>query len=86
MVCLVSGLSPISVPTGSELFPGRDNVLILTQEFDLTVRCNFQLHMFPFDTQRCSMEVLVFISMIKSTRHLRSKSIMTNVTLVSRML
>jgi hypothetical protein len=43
--------------TEAFLFGGEDNPVILTREYDLFFSCDFDLAMFPFDTQYCFIEV-----------------------------
>ncbi len=37
------------------LYPGKDNPLVLARSYIVTLSCTFQLTMFPFDSQQCSM-------------------------------
>ncbi|XP_068215954.1 uncharacterized protein [Palaemon carinicauda] len=42
-----------------ELFEGKENALIWLRKLTVTTSCQFNLEAFPFDTQSCSMSVLL---------------------------
>ena len=52
-----SRTSPLSESTGALLYSGTENGLNLMKAYDLTFMCDFDLKMFPFDTQHCSIQV-----------------------------
>lgn len=39
------------------VYPGRKNVLFLRQELSIAFQCQFDLRWFPFDNQRCSINL-----------------------------
>jgi len=43
-----------------EEFEGKDNALIYENVFALKFTCNFDLHLYPFDTQHCKIMVRCF--------------------------
>ena len=43
--------------TESYIFGGDENPIVLSREYDLSFSCDFDLVMFPFDTQYCFIEV-----------------------------
>jgi hypothetical protein len=49
--------NPVSEMMEAFLFRGDENPIVLTREYDLFFSCDFDLVMFPFDTQYCYIEV-----------------------------
>ena len=43
----------------TNVFEGKDNKLTFETSYTKIFRCEYQLHMYPFDTQRCTMDVVV---------------------------
>ena len=52
--------------TESSVFRGDENPIMLTREYDLAFYCDFNLAMFPFDTQYCFVEVEKFFNLIRA--------------------
>jgi len=50
--------SPSSEVTESYIYKGEQNPIVLNREYDMTFACNFDLVMYPFDTQFCFIEVI----------------------------
>lgn len=38
-------------------YKGDENYMLLTTEYNMMLHCNYKLENYPFDTQKCSMEV-----------------------------
>ena len=38
-------------------YKGEENYMVLTTEYNMMLHCNYKLESYPFDTQKCSMEV-----------------------------
>lgn len=39
------------------MYPGSGNPLVLRQELSISFQCQFDLRWFPFDNQRCSLNL-----------------------------
>ena len=49
--------APLSVVDEIYTYFGSENMLVFRAEYELTFSCQFQLHCYPFDTQKCTIEV-----------------------------
>ncbi len=43
----------------NEIFTGFDNSLVFARNYELRLGCEFKLHLYPFDTQFCSIVVII---------------------------
>jgi len=48
--------SALSSLENVDLFTGQGNYLVLSSGYNINWICNYQMQMYPFDTQICSME------------------------------
>ena len=46
--------------TSTYFYKGDENYMVLTTEYNMMLHCNYKLESYPFDTQKCSMEVSDF--------------------------
>ncbi len=53
-------MTPSSHLNKDEHFDGEENPFIYSRFYDLTFNCDFQLERYPFDYQRCFIEVTAF--------------------------
>ena len=54
--------NPSSEVTESYVYSGDQNPIVLKREYDMTFSCDFDLVLYPFDTQYCFIEVrIIFI-------------------------
>lgn len=44
-------------PTEAVIFDGASNSILLRREYFFDFSCDFDLHLYPFDTQVCQMEL-----------------------------
>ncbi len=51
--------NPSSEVTEYYAYEGDENPIVLNREYDMTFSCNFDLVMYPFDTQYCYIEVIM---------------------------
>jgi hypothetical protein len=49
--------NPSSEVTESYVYSGDQNPIVLKREYDMTFSCDFDLVLYPFDTQYCFIEV-----------------------------
>ncbi|KAK3872724.1 hypothetical protein Pcinc_022209 [Petrolisthes cinctipes] len=47
----------VTILREDERYSGADNDLVLVREMVLTFKCHFQLHMYPFDRQKCRIVI-----------------------------
>ena len=50
------------------IYTGEDNPLLYNRTYTKSVRCDFKLALYPFDTQYCKIEMAIdstFINLIK---------------------
>ena len=50
-------LSPVTDRMENSVFNGCENPLLYNDTYDLEFHCNFQLSNYPFDPQRCIIQV-----------------------------
>ena len=56
-------LNKISELNEANIFKGEENDLELSSWKELTFKCNFELWRYPFDIQKCSVEVSIPIEL-----------------------
>jgi len=49
--------NPSSEVTESYIYSGDQNPIVLKREYEMTFSCDFDLVLYPFDTQYCFIEV-----------------------------
>ena len=54
-----SWLTPYADISSAELFDGSENPFFYSRTYSTKFECDFQLQSYPFDTQECTMELIV---------------------------
>jgi len=56
--------SPMKAVHENEIFEGAGNPILYNRPYNLELDCLFELNLYPFDFQLCTLEVEKFIKMI----------------------